>query len=249
MVTPTVDLNADLGEGGRFDLELLEVVTSASVACGGHAGDQATMVETARQAARRGVTVGAHPSYPDREHFGRRALDVPPDQLYRSVLAQLAAMAAAAETAGTAVRFVKPHGALYNTAAADPEVADAVVRAAAVTGLPILGPNRSHLQAAATRAGIACYTEGFADRAYAPDGRLAARTERGSVLEDPGEVARRAVRLVSEGRVTATDGRDIGLDVRSICIHGDTPGAAQLARAVRRALEAAGVSVRSFTPA
>jgi UPF0271 protein len=242
----SVDLNADLGEGGPADGALLEVVSSASVACGFHAGDPLTMVDTARRAAARGVAVGAHPSYPDRQGFGRRRVDLPADELYAIVVYQIGAMAAAAAAAGTSLRYVKPHGALYNRAAEDPLVAGPVVSAVASSGLPLLCPPGSQMQHAASRAGVECYAEAFADRAYAPDGRLAGRDFPGAVLDDPRQVAERAVTLVRTGRVAALDGSSVEVAADSICIHGDTPGALELAREVRRALEADGVSVRPF---
>jgi UPF0271 protein len=241
-----MDLNADLGEGGPCDRELLEVVTSASVACGYHAGDPSTMIETARTAAGLGVTLGAHPSYRDREGFGRRPLQVSPDQLYADVVYQVGAMAAAAVAAGTTLAFVKPHGALYNQACVDAGVAGAVVRAVATTGLALLCPHGSQMQRRAAAAGVSCYTEAFADRPYSPDGTLVGRATPGSVIDDPADVAARAVRLARRGEVSAVDGTVLTIPADSLCIHGDTPGAVELARSVRRALHDAGVVLRPF---
>lgn len=244
-----IDLNADLGEGGPADTELLEVVTSASVACGFHAGDSATMLATARRAAATGVALGAHPSYPDRDGFGRHDMDLPPDELLAAVAYQLGAMASIAATAGTAVRFVKPHGALYNRAATDPAVAEVVVDGVARAGmrLPLLAPPGSVLSSKAGEAGITVYCEAFVDRAYAPDGQLIPRSQPGAVLHDPDEVAGRALELALHRRVSAVDGSVIELAADSICVHGDTPGAAAMAVAIRRGLEAAGVAVVPFS--
>lgn len=243
-----MDLNADLGEGGPSDAELLDVVTSASVACGLHAGDPLTMLETARMAAARGVAVGAHPSYPDRDGFGRRPMKMSDDELFASVVYQVGAMAAAASAAGTSLAYVKAHGALYNQAASERAVAETLVRAVAAAGLPLLCPPGSQTQAAAEAAGVTCFAEAFADRGYRPDGSLVPRGRPGSIVGDPDEVARRAVRMAREGVIHVVDGsvREIGAD--SICIHGDTPGALGLARSVRRALEEAGVVLQSFVP-
>ena len=241
-----MDLNADLGEGGPADPELLELVTSASVACGYHAGDPVTMFETARMAAVRGVALGAHPSYADREGFGRRPMRITGEELFAGVLYQVGALAAVAAAAGTALAYVKPHGALYNQAAADTEVAGPLVRAVAQTGLPLLCPPGSEMERAARSAGVTCFGEAFADRGYAPDGTLVPRGSAGSVVEDPEEAARRAVRMALEGEVASQDGSLIAIRADSICIHGDTPGALDLARSVRQALQDAGVVLRPF---
>lgn len=241
-----MDLNADLGEGAGADADLLQLVTSASVACGGHAGDSDSMRATAAAAARLGVAVGAHPSYPDREGFGRRDLSLPPSALRDALAAQVDAMREAATQVGTRLLFVKPHGALYNRAATDEAQAAAVVEVAAAAGLALLCPPRSAMEALGRRAGIACFAEAFADRAYLPDGTLAPRSQPGAVLDDADEVAERALRLATERRVVAVDGSVVQVGADSICLHGDTPGAVALARSVRRALEDAGVAVRPF---
>ncbi len=246
MTSGTVDLNADLGEGGPSDDDLLRVVSSASVACAYHAGDPSTMVATAAKASRMGVTVGAHPSYADREGFGRRPVDVPEDRLFAEIVYQVGAMGAAARAAGSRLRFVKPHGSLYSAAVTDAAVAAPVVRAVAALGLALLCPDGSQMHRLASQAGLRCYREVFADRAYLPDGTLAPRGTPGSVIEDPHGVARRAVQMVLEGRIVAIDGSEIRVGVDSICIHGDQPGAAGLARAVRSGLEAAGVAIAPF---
>jgi UPF0271 protein len=245
----TIDLNADLGEGAAHDAEILEIVSSVSIACGAHAGDPPTMLRTARRAARLGVAVGAHPSFADREGFGRRLMDVPAEELLAGLVHQLGAMTALAEVAGTGVRFVKPHGALYNQAASDPDVAEVVVQAVGRFSLPLLCPAGSEIARVARRVGLSVYLEAFVDRGYLPDGRLVPRGEPGSLIDDPGEVAARAVRLVDRGTVVARDGSEVRVAADSICIHGDSAGAPELAAAVRRALEGAGVTVWPFCPA
>jgi len=248
-----LDLNSDLGEGyGRWalgdDAALLEVVTSANVACGFHAGDPATIDRTVRTAVERGVAVGAQVSYPDLVGFGRREIDVPPDELTADVLYQLGALEAFAKAAGSRVRYVKPHGALYNRIARDPVQAAAVVEAIRRydPALPLLTLPGSVAMEAAGEAGIPSVGEGFADRAYTAEGRLVSRREPGAVLHDPEQVAARAVVMAIEHRVEAAGGEQVAVEVRSLCVHGDTPGAVDLARAVRTALEHVGVTLEAF---
>jgi 5-oxoprolinase (ATP-hydrolysing) subunit A len=248
-----VDLNSDLGEGyGRWALgdddALLEVVTSANVACGFHAGDPATIDRTVRTAVERGVRIGAQVSYPDLAGFGRREMDVAPGDLTADVLYQLGALEAFARAAGSRVRYVKPHGALYNRIARDPIQAAAVVEAVRRydPALPLLTLPGSAAMDAARAAGIPVVGEGFADRAYTAEGRLVSRREPGAVLHDPQRVAARAVRMATEHRVESVDGSQVEVDVRSLCVHGDTPGAVDLARRVRAALEEAGVTLEPF---
>jgi UPF0271 protein len=248
-----VDLNSDLGEGyGRWALgdddALLEVVTSANVACGFHAGDPATIDRTVRTAVERGVRIGAQVSYPDLAGFGRREMDVAPGDLTADVLYQLGALEAFARAAGSRVRYVKPHGALYNRIARDPVQAAAVVEAVRRydPALPLLTLPGSAAMDAARAAGIPVVGEGFADRAYTAEGRLVSRREPGAVLHDPQRVAARAVRMATEHRVESVDGSQVEVDVRSLCVHGDTPGAVDLARRVRAALEEAGVTLEPF---
>jgi 5-oxoprolinase (ATP-hydrolysing) subunit A len=248
-----VDLNSDLGEGyGRWalgdDAALLEVVTSANVACGFHAGDPATIDRTVGTAVERGVAIGAQVSYPDLVGFGRREIDVPPDDLTADVLYQLGALEAFARAAGSRVRYVKPHGALYNRIARDPVQAAAVVEAIRRYDptLPLLTLPGSAAMEAAREAGVQAVGEGFADRAYTGEGRLVSRRQPGAVLHDPDEVAARAVAMATEGRVGTVDGGEVAVEVRSLCVHGDTPGAVDLARAVRAALEEAGVTLEAF---
>ena len=248
-----MDLNSDLGEGyGRWalgdDAAMLEVVTSANVACGFHAGDPATIERTVGTAVERGVAVGAQVSYPDLVGFGRREIDVAPADLTADVLYQLGALEAFAKAAGSRVRYVKPHGALYNRIARDPVQAAAVVEAIRRydPALPLLTLPGSAAMEAAREAGVPTVAEGFADRAYTGEGRLVSRREPGAVLHDPERVAARAVVMATEGRVETIDGGQVEVEVHSLCVHGDTPGAVDLARAVRSALEEAGVPLGAF---
>lgn len=248
-----VDINADVGEldgaGADGDAALLESVSSCSIACGGHAGDAATMQGAVRAARRHGVALGAHPSYPDRDGFGRRALAIAAADLTHSLRGQIGALAAVAAAEGVALRHVKPHGALYARAAADPVVADLV--AAAVRDvdprLVLVGPTAGALVAAGRRAGLETATEAFADRGYEADGTLTPRDRAGALLTDPPLVARRVLRMVTAGVVTAADGRDLAVHADTICIHGDTPGAVEIARMVRAALVTAGIRIEPFS--
>jgi 5-oxoprolinase (ATP-hydrolysing) subunit A len=226
----SIDLNADLGEGVTDDPGLLAVVTSANVACGYHAGDAATMAAVCREAARRGVVVGAQVSYADRAGFGRVPMEVAYDVLRAQVADQVDVLGGIADRAGTAVRYVKPHGALYNRVVDDPAQAEAVLDGSG--DLPVLGLPGSVLLARAEAAGRTVWREGFPDRGYTPSGRLVPRGEPGAVLDDPAVIARRAVEMARSGRVD------------SVCVHGDNPGAVATARAVRDALEADGIDVR-----
>jgi 5-oxoprolinase (ATP-hydrolysing) subunit A len=250
-----IDVNCDLGEGldpwlpgeHGLDAQLLDVVTSANVACGGHAGDERTMRAVVEAALVRGVSVGAHPSYVDRENFGRRALDVPPATLRAQVADQIGALLDVAAGLGAQVRYVKPHGALYSVIARDEEQADAVLAAVADTGgLPVVGlPGSVFLRLAAAR-GLTPVAEAFADRGYLADGSLVPRTAPGALLTDADEVAARVIGLVTDGAVRAADGSHVPLDAQTVCVHSDTPGAPELAARVRAAVAAAGVEVRAF---
>jgi UPF0271 protein len=247
------DLNADLGEGfGAWrmgdDEAMLGIVTSANVACGFHAGDAATMRRVCTRAAEAGVAVGAHVSYRDLAGFGRRRIDMPAAELTDDLLYQLAALAGMARVAGTSVTYLKAHGALYNRAADDEEVAGAVAAAAVAwdPGLAVLCLPGSAMARAAEAAGSPVVGEGYLDRAYDGRARLVPRSRPGAVIDDPAVVVARALRLASSGTVATDDGGEVTLEVASLCVHGDTPGAVGLARAVRRALEEAGVTVRSF---
>ncbi len=250
-----IDLNCDLGEsygvwtlgGTDADAELLAVVTSANVACGFHAGDPQTLQRTVAAALEAGVTVGAQVSYPDLVGFGRRAMDVAHADLVADVLYQVGALEAFCRVAGGRVAYVKPHGALYNRVADDPGQAAAVAEAVQRydPSLPVLTLPGSALAAAAADRGLGVVGEGFADRAYTGEGRLASRREPGAVLHDADEVAARAVRMAS-GSVTALGGEQLAVDVGSLCVHSDTSGAADLARRVRAALEKEGWTLRPF---
>jgi UPF0271 protein len=248
-----VDLNSDVGESfGRWqlgdDAAVLRVVTSANVACGFHAGDPSTLRRTCALAAEEGVVVGAQVGYRDLPGFGRRFIDVDPLELVDDVLYQLGALAAMASACGLAVRYVKPHGALYNAVVTHERQAQAVVEAVSTydPALPLLGLPGSELLAAAERAGLRPVREAFADRAYTPDGTLVSRREPGAVLSDPAEVARRVVRMVTDGLVEAVDGTGVPVDVESVCVHGDSAGAVGMAEAVRDALGQAGVELAAF---
>lgn len=248
-----IDLNADLGEGFGVwrlgdDLALLDIVTSANVACGFHAGDPVTIRRTCAAAVDRGVSIGAQVSYRDLAHFGRREMDAEPEELCAEVLYQLAAVDGIARAMGGRVSYIKPHGALYNRIVRDPVQAEAVVSAVADydPALPVLTLPGSAVHAVAVELGVPTVTEAFADRAYTPEGRLVSRREPGAVLHDPAQVAARAVRMAVEGLVTAVDGSSVRVDARSMCVHGDTPDAVLLARAVRDGLLGAGVVVQAF---
>lgn len=243
-----IDLNADLGEGCSDDAAMLGVVTSASVACGGHAGDRATMLSTSAAARRGRVRIGAHPSYEDRPNFGRVRLDVDPAELERQVVRQLRALATEAVQVGSTISFVKPHGALYHAMVGDPVHVAAVVRAVSQfsPGMPVLGPPRSLFLTLAREAGLRPVVEGFADRSYNPDGTLVSRAVAGAVLTNVEQVAQQAVLMATRRHVRAVDGSTVDIAVDSICLHGDTPGSVDLAVAVRSALEAAGVEVAAF---
>lgn len=248
---PAVDLNSDLGESfGAWimgdDKAMLPLVTSANLACGFHAGDPAVMLAASRTAVQHGVAIGAHPSYRDLAGFGRRDMEVPAEQLHADVLYQVAALSGIAAYAGGTVAYLKPHGALYNRIAVDLEVAEVVADAARALELPVLGLPSSAIAIACERAGVRFVREAFADRGYLADGTLAPRSLDGAVLTDPSEVAARAVRIATEGVVVAVDGTEIAAQVDSLCVHGDTPGAVEIARAVRTALDAAGVEVAAF---
>ncbi|MFD8761586.1 LamB/YcsF family protein [Streptomyces mirabilis] len=251
-MTP-IDLNADLGEGfGRWrltdDEQLLSVVTSANVACGFHAGDAATMRRVCELAAERGVRIGAQVSYRDLAGFGRRAMDVPPDELAAEVAYQIGALEVFARAAGACVSYVKPHGALYNRVVHDEEQAAAVVEGVllADAALPVLGLPSSRLLKLAERAGLPTATEAFADRAYTEQGTLVPRTQADAVITDAEAVVERSLGLARFGMVTSHSGTPIPVRARSLCLHGDTPGAVDLARRVRARLESSGVAVKAF---
>ncbi|SHM67221.1 LamB/YcsF family protein [Phytopseudomonas punonensis] len=253
---PTIDLNSDLGESfGQWsmgdDAAMLDIVTSANVACGFHAGDPAGILHTLKAAAAKGVTIGAHVAYPDLVGFGRRNMDVASDELTADVIYQIGALQALATAAGTKVRYVKPHGALYNTIAHDTRQALAVIAAirAVDARLVLVALAGSPLIELARREGLTCIAEAFADRAYTPQGTLVSRREAGAVLHDAEQVAQRMLHLVQSGEVEAIDGSVTRIEADSICVHGDSPGAIQMAREVRQLLEKSGVSLQAFAGA
>jgi UPF0271 protein len=237
------DLNADVGEGFGFDDDLLDLISSANVACGFHAGDPLTMRTLCSWAAERDVAVGAQVSYRDREGFGRRDVEVAQPDLVADLTEQVEALSAAATDASTSVRYLKPHGALYNRCVYDPEHARAVVSVARTYALPVLCLPGSVLLDLASAAGLPARREFFADRAYDAAGHLVARSVPGAVIEDPALVVARVRRLVRSCTVVSVDGGELDVAADSICVHGDTAGAAALATSVRRALEAEGVSL------
>ena len=248
-----IDLNADLGEGFGIwrlgdDDAMLQIVTSANVACGFHAGDPAGLLRVCRTAAERGVRIGAQVSYRDLAGFGRRFIDVATDDLVADIVYQIGALQGIAAAAGSTVSYVKPHGALYNTIVTNREQAAAVAKAVHLVDatLPVLGMAGSAFFDEAGRLGLRTVAEAFADRAYRPDGQLVSRREPGAVQHDPVEIARRVVTMVTSGRVTAIDGTQIAVSTESVCVHGDSPGAVQIATAVLDQLKAAGTDIRAF---
>ncbi|MGA8116874.1 MAG: 5-oxoprolinase subunit PxpA [Actinocatenispora sp.] len=250
-----MDLNSDLGEGfGTWQLgdddALLSIVTSANVACGFHAGDPGTMRRVCALAAERGVAVGAQVGYRDLAGFGRRRIDYAPDELTDDVLYQLGALDGFCRIAGTRVRYLKPHGALYNTAVHDTRQAAAVVRAVREYDpeLPVLGLPGSALLTLATEAGLHTIAEGFADRGYTAEGTLVPRGEPGAMVTDPDEVVDRALRMALEGEVVAVNDVIVPVLIDSLCVHGDTPGAVALARRLRSALTDAGLELAPRAP-
>ncbi|HET6499388.1 MAG TPA: 5-oxoprolinase subunit PxpA [Amycolatopsis sp.] len=249
-----MDLNSDLGEGFGVwpltqDEALLDIVTSANVACGFHAGDPSVLRRVTALAAEREVKVGAQVAYRDLAGFGRRFIDVHPEELVNDVLYQIAALDGFARVAGTRVSYVKPHGALYNAIVKHAEQAAAVVTAVKLYDptLPVLGLPGSEWLRQAEAAGLTPLREAFADRAYTPEGTLVSRRLPGAVVHDPDEVVRRSVQMATEGTVTAVDGTIVKVDPHSLCVHGDTPGAVDIARRVRAALREAEIEVSPFS--
>jgi UPF0271 protein len=249
-----LDLNSDLGEGLGIwtlgdDEAILGIVTSANIACGFHAGDPTIMRRVCAEAVRRGVAIGAQVGYRDLIGFGRRRIDVDPVELTNDVVYQIAALEGFARVAGDRVRYVKPHGALYNTIVTDVDQAAAIVEAVRLYDptLPVLGLPGSQWLSQAAAAGLSVVPEAFADRAYTPEGHLVSRRMQGAVLHDPDLIAARCVEMARTGKVRATDGSLVDVPARSLCIHGDTPGAVQIAGRVRAALLDAGVVLRAFT--
>jgi 5-oxoprolinase (ATP-hydrolysing) subunit A len=252
---PVVDLNSDLGEGFGIwtlgdDDALLDIVTSANIACGFHAGDPNIMRRVSEVAVNRGVAIGAQVSYRDLAGFGRRSIDVDAASLTNDVIYQIAALDGFARIAGSSVRYVKPHGALYNRTVYDDDQAAAVVAAVIAynSRLPVLGLPGSALLRHAEQAELQTVTEAFADRGYTARATLVPRSQPGALLDDPAAVAERMVQMLLTGRLRSVDGVEVSVSARSICVHGDSPGAVAMAVAVRKALAEAGVEIRSFAP-
>jgi UPF0271 protein len=245
-----VDLNSDLGEGAGHDGEILDLVSSANIACGFHAGDPASIFTSIEAAHERGIAVGAHPSFADRENFGRTEMTIPPEEVYSLVSYQIGAFQALARAAGTEMNHVKPHGALYNMAVRDEKLAEAIAHAvlAIDSSLLLFAPGKSVLERAAQSAKLRVVREVFADRNYLADGSLVPRTRSDALLHDPEEAAVRVLRMLREGVVRSVDGKDVGVHAETICVHGDTPGAVEFARSLRTSLEKNGVSIQAPHP-
>lgn len=248
-----IDLNSDLGEGfGPWtmgdDARMLDCVSSANIACGGHAGDPETMYRTLRLAADRGVRIGAHPGYADREGFGRRVIPMHPDETGRLVAAQVGALCAVASLAGAKVDYVKPHGALGNLAAADAKVAQAIVSTihAIDPALAVLAISGTALEHAARQRGLQVFSEIFADRAYLPNGQLVPRSQPGAVLHDVDEACERLILFLETGRMPAVGAEQIALTAHSVCVHGDNAESVAMAHQIRNRLTAHGITVASF---
>lgn len=248
-----IDLNSDIGESfGAYcmgdDEAVMDAVTSANVACGFHAGDPLVMKKTIKNCAAKGVAVGAHPGYPDLVGFGRRNMKCTPEEEYADCLYQIGALSAFCRTNGLTLQHVKPHGAMYNQAAKDPGLARAIARAVKDSGenIILMGLANSEFENAAKEMGVPFAAEAFADRGYMPDGSLVPRSQPGAIIHDVEEAAKRVVRMVTEGTVGAVDGTVINFRPQSICMHGDTPEAVDMAKTVRRELEAAGVKVTNL---
>lgn len=242
----TIDLNADLGEGDACDLELLQIVSSCNIACGGHAGDDASMLATVRAAKDNGVAIGAYPSYPDRAGFGRRSYFLSGDDLQKSLIKQIDRLAEIAKGESARLTHVKPHGALYSDAATDAALAELLITVVqqCAKGAYIVGPSGSAIEIAANNAGVVFVAEAFVDRAYLPNGTLVPRSEPNAVHADLNTISTQATRLATNRTVTAQDGTVIEVAADTLCIHGDTPRAAEAARAVRDVLQANGVEIR-----
>jgi UPF0271 protein len=242
-----IDLNADLGEGSGSDEALLDLVSSANIACGWHAGGSNVMRDCVRLAVAKGVAIGAHPSFQDPANFGRKEMDLPADDIYAGILYQLGALSAIAQAQGGRVAHVKPHGALYNQAARDPSIAHAIVSAVHDfdPSLAVFGLANSGFIQTAREAGLAAIEEGFADRGYRADGSLVPRSEPGALIESEDDMLEHVLSMVRERRVLSVDGRWVPLYVRTLCLHGDNAHALAFARRVRAALDANGIGVKS----
>jgi len=240
-----IDLNADLGEGGSADAELMTLVSSVNIACGFHAGDAQTMLTSVRNAIKNGVAIGAHPSFPDRENFGRTAMDLPPETVYAQVLYQIGALEAIVRAENGVLCHVKPHGMLYNQAAKDPALADAIARAVrdCNPALILVGLAGSELIRAGERQGLITRQEVFADRGYQPDGSLVPRTQPGALITDEERALAQTLEMVRSGHVTATDGTSATVKAETVCLHGDGEHALQFARRLRAAFAEQGICV------
>jgi 5-oxoprolinase (ATP-hydrolysing) subunit A len=249
MTPPSIDLNCDMGEGEASDPLIMPLVTSANVACGFHASDPETMRRTVRLAREHGVAVGAHPSYPDRAGFGRRYLAASPEEVRDDVTYQIGALWAFCRAEGVRLTHVKAHGALYNAAATDRELARAVCEAtrAVDPALAVTCLARSPMAEVARSLGVPCIEEAFADRAYTAAGTLVSRRAPGAVIQEEAKVVERVSAMVREKRVVAIDGTVVPIEAQTICVHGDTPGAERLIAAIRARLKSDGVAVRPFT--
>ena len=244
-MSSSIDLNADLGEGAGHDAELFELISSASIATGFHAGDADTMHAAVLEAKARGVAVGAHPSFFDRENFGRKELIVTPDEVFDAVAFQLGVFQAIAEAAGMRPNHIKPHGALYNMAVRDGKIAEAIARATKSLDakLILFAPENSALARAGESHGLQIAHEVFADRNYLADGSLVPRSRADALLNNPEDAAVRVMRMLREGKVRSVEGDDVEVRVETICVHGDTPGAVEFARELRSRLESHGVRI------
>jgi 5-oxoprolinase (ATP-hydrolysing) subunit A len=249
-VAGSIDFNSDLGEGAGTDMELMPLITSANIACGGHAGNENTMRSTVELAMKNKVAIGAHPGYPDRERFGRVPMEMSARELIESIRRQIDALVGVASRLGARVTHVKAHGALYNQGERDATVARNIVFGIqAATGgheLVVVASPRSAMLQEASGMGMKVAREGFVDRAYEADGTLQSRSIAGSLITDPADAVRQAVSFVKDGGVAAVDGRFLALPIDTLCVHGDTPGAPQIARAVRDAFAKAKIKVAPF---
>jgi 5-oxoprolinase (ATP-hydrolysing) subunit A len=241
----SVDLNADLGEGSGYDTELFELISSANIATGFHAGDPASIFDSICAAKEKGVTVGAHPSFADRENFGRKEIAVPIPELFAQLVYQIGAFQSLALAAGVRPNHVKPHGALYNMAVREEKMAEAIVRATVAVdpSLILFAPANSAMERAGRKAGLEIAREIFADRNYLNDGWLVPRRRPDALLHDPKQGAERVLRMLREGKVRSVEGRDVEVRGETICVHGDTPGAVEFARELRMQLEREGVRI------
>jgi UPF0271 protein len=245
-----VDLNSDLGEGAGHDNEILDLVSSANIACGFHAGDPASIFATIQAALERGVSLGAHPSFPDRENFGRTEMTMPPAALYSTVAYQIGGFQALARAAGGRMNHVKAHGALYNMAARDRALAEVIANAVVALDpkLILFAPAGTHLDFAATEIGLTTASEVFADRNYLGNGLLVPRSDARAFVHDPNEAADRIIRMLIEGKVRGVDGTDVPISVNTICVHGDNPQAVEFVRKLRERLELEDVVIAAPEP-